>query len=536
MDYFSFLKKSFKKERLTYIITIILKLFVILCTIVTSYTLKILIDQALPQKNTGLLIITQTLFILVTFFGNFLAIFSDNMLLKASNRTTTSLRNEIYSKILNSKINDFKKINKGEVFTKLTADIEGIAEFLVSSTASFVSSILQIIVTLIVMAVLNPLLTIITLPIIPVTILVFSIIEKRIKRISSEYINARSNLHSFIYETLDTILGIKAIGNYRYYENNFDKSLMGYQEINRRLNLNYILSSYASWLLIMVPYQAIMNGIGGYFNILKNTPSIGMLLIFANFSNSLLPAIQKIASYKKNVAYSKECYKSIEPLLKLEPEVMGDKHIASSSALSITSYGLTYVFDDSEQKIEYPNFTINKNTITTIKGESGKGKSTLLNIMFGMYPDYIGDLNINGINLKEVNLSEYRKIISYISQEPKLLHGTVFDNLNLVAADLCEQSALRILEEVGLSPDILYKNVGENGANVSLGQRQRISIAQGLLKKSKLFIFDEPNSALDEYNSKLLVNTLEKLKEEATIIISTHDNIFDDIADQNIKL
>lgn len=183
------------------------------------------------------------------------------------------------------------------------------------------------------------------------------------------------------------------------------------------------------------------------------------------------------------------------------------------------------------------NLAFNKGKITLILGKSGTGKTTILKMMLGLY-DYGGNIYVDNVELREVDLRYLRNNISVIDQNNVLFNTTIYDNIKygnetIVTNKTIDQIVSNL--NIDILPD-LNTNVGVNGSNLSNGQRQIVMLLRGLIKNTKIIIFDEPTSALDEMTKQKLFKILTKIKENKTIIVVTHDDSLNTIADETINL
>ena len=194
-------------------------------------------------------------------------------------------------------------------------------------------------------------------------------------------------------------------------------------------------------------------------------------------------------------------------------------------------HGMKTVFDDL-------NMVIPVNTFTVINGPSGIGKSTLLDLLCGLYVPDSGTIRIDGIVLSDFNMKLWRRMIGYVPQETVLLHDSVLNNIIVGESELNEKDAENALRQVGAwefvnkLPDGINTIVGERGGQLSGGQRQRIIIARALAHQPRLLIFDEPTSALDPENEALICKTMRKLTENFTIIAVSHQRALINAADR----
>ena len=188
------------------------------------------------------------------------------------------------------------------------------------------------------------------------------------------------------------------------------------------------------------------------------------------------------------------------------------------------------------------NIEIQINSLTTVIGESGAGKSTFIDLICGLAEPKSGDIFIDGISLREINVWEWRKLIGYVSQDTVLLHDTILNNILVGAPYLTEADAERALHQAGALkfvnnlPEGIHTIVGERGGLISGGQRQRVAIARALAHQPKLLLLDEPTSALDIQSEQTICRTLQTLSKTLTIIAVSHQPALADASDKVITL
>ncbi len=199
------------------------------------------------------------------------------------------------------------------------------------------------------------------------------------------------------------------------------------------------------------------------------------------------------------------------------------------------NYGTKNVFQDLSVEIKI-------NSLTTIIGESGAGKSTFIDLICGLAEPKSGDVFIDGIPLREINAWEWRRLIGYVSQETILLHDTILNNILVGVPDLTEADAERALHQAGALkfvnnlPEGMHTIVGERGGLLSGGQRQRVAIARALAHQPKLLLLDEPTSALDTQSEQTICRTLQTLSKTHTIIAVSHQPALANASDRVITL
>lgn len=188
------------------------------------------------------------------------------------------------------------------------------------------------------------------------------------------------------------------------------------------------------------------------------------------------------------------------------------------------------------------NMEIQVKSFTAITGNSGVGKSTLIDLLCGLVEPKFGDIFVDGISLHEINIREWRRLIGYVSQETILLHDTILSNILVGAPDLTQADAEKALHQAGAwefvsaLPEGLHTIVGERGGLISGGQRQRIAIARALAHQPQLLLLDEPTSALDPKSEQNICKTLRNLSRSLTIIAVSHQPAVANAADYVIGL
>ena len=166
--------------------------------------------------------------------------------------------------------------------------------------------------------------------------------------------------------------------------------------------------------------------------------------------------------------------------------------------------------------------------ITVLQGPSGAGKTTLIDLLLGLYRADSGRIEIDGVPIEDIDLALWRSMTGYVPQELSLLHGTVMTNIALGDLDVSREAVLNAIKRAGAEPLInelhagIDTDVGEKGSKLSGGQRQRISLARALVLQPKLLILDEVTSALDPETEQRICDSVAGLGGEYTIVVITH--------------
>ena len=181
-------------------------------------------------------------------------------------------------------------------------------------------------------------------------------------------------------------------------------------------------------------------------------------------------------------------------------------------------------------------------SFTVITGPSGTGKTTLTDLILGLYRPASGDILIDGVSLQEIDLEKWRRMVGYVPQEFILLHDTIFANVTLGDPDIDEPAARAALQAAGAwdfvaaQPDGLQSPVGDKGTKLSGGQRQRIALARALVRQPKLLILDEVTSALDPATERDICENIKAIKGNLTVLTISHREAWTNLADRIYRL
>ncbi|KPA54077.1 cysteine ABC transporter ATP-binding protein [Photobacterium leiognathi subsp. mandapamensis] len=220
---------------------------------------------------------------------------------------------------------------------------------------------------------------------------------------------------------------------------------------------------------------------------------------------------------------------SIVEFLNIEADEMtdGSKALANPEKIQISVTDLE-VLSPEGQKLAGPlTFNINANEHVALVGPSGAGKTSLLNALLGFLP-YRGSIKVNGVELKELNHSEWRQAISWVGQNPLLVHGTIYDNITL-GNPLAEQIQVTQVAKEAYADEFINRlekgyqhHVGDRSGGLSVGQAQRIAVARAMLQQGAFWILDEPTASLDANSERLVLESLSRAVRQHTTLMVSH--------------
>lgn len=257
--------------------------------------------------------------------------------------------------------------------------------------------------------------------------------------------------------------------------------------------------------------------------------SIGTVVLFKSLFEALMNSMQKFLDEMPMITQEMDSLDSISEIL-LAPDTEKDGAQTLSAPLrgDVTFEGVSFGYSPDELVLKNVSFHIPAGKTASFIGRSGSGKSTILNLLLGLYAPLSGKVKIDGIDVNELQKRNYRRYMAVVPQNPILFSGTLWENLvyglNYVSVssveDAIERTGLKDL--VKRHPEGLNQWIQEGGKNLSGGERQRIAIARSLLRNPRIILFDEATSALDAQNEREVQDAIETIMGTCTVIIVAH--------------
>ena len=438
---------------------------------------------------------------------------------KYQKKAITQYKNNIYAHILEKNISNFNKHNTATYISALTNDVHKIEEDYLFSAFDLIINITLFIGTIVVMIIYSPLLTItgIVLALLPFigAIIVGGKLAFHEKEISNQ--NA-----SFMHFVKDNLIGFSTV-----------KVFKAEQKIKELfIKNNNILedkkAAKTKTLALMEMVQNILSitsqlgvfFIGAYISITSGDITPSVILLFVQLMNYIInPLMQIPTSLSKRLA-CKPLFKKIEEIIEAENDNNEEESIKKIEDIRISN--LTFMYDE-KVVLDDITYEFKKNKSYAIVGASGSGKTTLINLLIGRENSYNGNIYYNNIEARKLSLDSLFEITSFVEQNVFVFDDSIINNITMysnveedVLNDVIVKSGLKdLINEKGRD----YR-CGENGCNLSGGEKQRISIARALINKSQLLLLDEATSALDNETSIVITNNLLEIANTTKIMIT----------------
>lgn len=492
-------------------------------SIVASFYMKYVFDNYL--SNFHLIFTVFILFIIINLYKIFTNLIRTKILINLNKNIDIDLSLDIFSKILSLPYGYYRNKTTGEIITRYT-ELSKIRETISKVLLTLFLDLPLCITSFIIMYFLNSKLTMISL----IAVLLYTVIVIVYNRILNDTILEaqikKAEMNTVLIESINGFETIKGLNLYDYinlkFENKYIKYLKNVIRIDSILNIKENLKEIVNQLIEMI---IIFTGV---IYVRSETITIGTLMTYNSILVFFLAPIRNLLSLDNSIIESKRIVKRVNEMLKKEENVKKINIVYGDILIKSLS------FKQNEKIIlNKINLHISKGEKVIITGKSGSGKSTLLKILMNYYNDYQGEIKINGINIKSINLKNV-----YISQNETLFTDTIYNNIVLGNND----SNFSEIVKMCYVDEIINSNLGynqiieENGFNISGGQKQRIILARSIINEFDLLLIDEGLNQIDvELERKILKNLFNKFHDK-TIIIVSHRLENMDLYDKLIKL
>ena len=464
-------------------------------------------------------------FFLMKNLFNYLALYNITFV---KNGLLKNLRENLYSKVLNMPISYFLNKKKGDLMSRITADILEIQTSYLSILELMVREPLTIIFTLIVMFTISPQLTLFVTLFIPISGFIISIIGKKLRKDSKEVQQQQSNFLSIIDETISGQKVIKSFLSENFFHNKF-KSINNllYRFSNKVINRKNLAGPFSEFMGILV--IGVLLWFGGKMVLISETISGTTFIVFMGLAYNILTPAKNLSksfySIKKGNAAAERVFEIIE---------YNKNKYDENRTLDFKKFKKNITFNNVEfsygevKILDKISFIINKGESVALVGSSGSGKTTIANLLNGFFGPTSGNILIDDISISNITKESLYRNISIVTQESILFNDTILNNIrigNLEASkeDIIEASkeanAHEFIQEQLNSYDTM---IGDYGNNLSGGQKQRLTIARAMLKSPSILILDEATSSLDSESEKKIQNAIDKLMHGKTSLIIAH--------------
>ncbi len=444
-----------------------------------------------------------------------------------SRKIEYELKNKIYRHYQEMTLSQYKSTTIGDLMNRLSEDVVAVRMYLGPGVMYVVNLVVLLIVTSIYMVNTDAEMTLWTLIPLPILSFVIYKVSSIINAKSKIMQKSQSAISTFVQDSFSGIRVVKFFAKEKYIEKNYGIKVKDYQE--KALDLAKTEAYFFTIILFVI---GILNvailWIGGQ-KYLANEISVGKIADFFMYINILIWPFSMVGWVTSVNQRAEASMSRINEFLEQVPEIINTNHSVYPIRGEIEFRNVSYVYPNTGIKaVKNLSFKVKAGESLAIMGKTGSGKSTIALLLCRMIQPTEGVILIDGKDLEEHNLENYRQAIGYIPQESYLFSDTIANNIGFPVDHPTEQEIIKYAKKADVHKNIVkfkeqYQTmVGERGVMLSGGQKQRICIARALIRQPQILIFDDSLSALDTETEENILNNIENDLRNCTSIIITH--------------
>lgn len=439
------------------------------------------------------------------------------------------LKNEIYEQYQKLDFTFYKQNNTGDLMNRISEDVSQVRMYLGPGIMYAINLVILFILVITQMVMISPTLTIYVLIPLPIMSYLIYKVSSKMNTLSMEVQREQSLMSTLAQETFSGIRVVKAYSRENEIHDKFNSSAEAYKKKNMRLVL--VNALFMPTIVFLIGLSTILSIYIGGLQTFSNEIEIEDILAFVIFVNMLtwpFVSIGWVTSIIQRAAASQE---RINQFLKIEPKIVNKNHEPLVFKGKIEFKNVSYVYPNSGTvAIDNLSFTIEPGETLAIIGKTGSGKSTILHLLMRNIEPDSGQILIDGKDLKEINLDDFRKKTGVVPQEVFLFSDTIANNIRFGITDRhVEEDELKVaatkahvLHNIEQFPDRFETLLGERGVNLSGGQKQRVSIARALIREPQLLLLDDCLSAVDTQTEEIILSNLKSETKHKTTLIVSH--------------
>lgn len=446
----------------------------------------------------------------------------------ATRYAETGLRKALVRKLQQLSISYHKETQSGRLQSKIMRDVEAVETLSTQMFLSILNIALNIGVALFVTvskSLIVFLFFLLTTPLAAATMVFFrNIMKKR----NTEFRKEMEETSARVMEMVELIPVTRAHALEEEEVTKMSGQLFSVAEKGYKLDVIQALFGSVGWAIFQI-FQVVCLGFTGFLA-LKGTVGPGDITLYQSYFATIVSQVSSLMSLIPVIAKGVESVNSIgEVLLEEDIECNDGKEALDSVEGEFDFTNVRFAYNNTDKPVLHElNLHVDKGQTIALVGESGAGKSTILNLVIGFNFATDGVVTIDGHDMRDIDLRSYRKHLAVVPQTSILFSGTIRDNITYGIDDVDEDTLNKVVDAANLRdlidslPDGLDTVVGEHGGKLSGGQRQRVSIARALMRNPKVIVLDEATSALDSISEKLIQEALNNLTKDRTTFIVAH--------------
>ena len=447
-------------------------------------------------------------------------------LTKNTEELTYQIREETYKKVISFNMDTFSNMHISTLITRMTADINNIGDFIGRILPMFISAGIFLIVILAVMCFINIYFALVMIICSAILVGILFKLGKKMEYYNRKGIENTEKLNNYFGETFSGINTINLFNIQKERENELEKYNKEETDISKKYYtiqsaLKPVESTTKYLIIAITIFLCIQGKVAGI--------DIGIIYVIVSYIDKFFEPLGHILYHYENLQQGRVSIKRIDDLLQKKENIENIYQGENAETLdgNIRFKNVNFSYIDGKQILKNVTFSINKGEKIALVGETGAGKTTIINLILGFYKINSGNILFDGKNMDDISLESIRKNVSFIQQSPYIFDDTIKRNITINDNNnISDDKIIEILKQVQLYDKVknyengIYEKVKDN--TFSKGEKQLLAFARAMAKETSIYIFDEPTSNIDVESEIQLKKVIDNLSKDSTVIIIAH--------------
>lgn len=538
LDYFGGFKTIFqylKPHRREVFVLILLSIFSSLAAGFLPYIVSLIIDALIaPDKTVNVfdfILPTAVVFIIFWFFIRVTNDFVGWLLDFRNEKLSTTINAEYivrgFNKLLTLPLSFHKTKKMGEVTNRISSASGWLYNILEAVIINLAPEFLSIIVALIIIFSVKPVFSVVFVFTITIYSLVLIKVTPKLVKLQTHMQRAYNRAYGDAFDSIGNVQAIKqATGEKFEYRKTYKNFISGAVNLYLQYSVFWQSLNRAQRILISLTHLSIF--LMSYFFIKAGQLTIGNVIMFISYGSMIFNPFVTLGRNWQTIQNGLVAIQRSEKILTLEPEPYEGGETIENLKGDVDFVNVSFAYERKRKMLKNISFKVKAGEIIALVGESGVGKTTIIDLLSRFFKPQRGKILIDQIDINKINLVFLRQNIAVVPQEVVLFNDTIKNNIKYGQFDASEKEvreAARIAyadEFIESFPRKYSQLVGERGIKLSVGQKQRIAIARAVLRNPRILVLDEPTSALDAKSEQYVTEALEKLMKNRTTFIIAH--------------